>query len=43
MAWKYGFPVRQEDETEEEYQDRVDAYESAEADYIDDYIERHRE
>lgn len=37
------YPARRDDESEEEYQERCDAYEEAEAAYIDAYIEQCRE
>lgn len=36
-------PVRSDYDTEAEYEEAVEAYDSAEADAIDEYIERRRE
>ncbi len=41
--WRYKYPTRDEFESEEEYQARCEAYERAEDDYIDEYIDRCRE
>ena len=43
MAWKYKYPQRREDETEEGYQERVDTYEAMEDVYADEYMERRRD
>ena len=41
--WKFRYPILQEDESEEEYQQRCEAYEAAEDDYADRYVEERYE
>lgn len=41
--WKHKYPTQRHDESEEEYQQCCDAYERAESDYIDEYVEHCQE
>ena len=41
--FNYRYPVQRYDETDEEYQQRCEAYEDAESQYIDEYVERCQE
>ena len=41
--WKYKYPVQRYDESDEEYQQRCEAYEDAESQAIDEYVERCQE
>lgn len=41
--WKYKYPVQRHDESDEEYQQRCDAYEDAESQAVDEYVERCQE
>lgn len=43
MSWKNCGPSREEYDTEEEYQEALEAYESALDDYVEEYLERRRE
>lgn len=40
MAWKYKYPLPNQYDTFEEYEEACESYEWAEDQYIDDYIER---
>lgn len=40
MSWKYRYPREEDYDTEEAYEEACAAYESAEDDYVDEYIER---
>lgn len=39
MNWNYNYPTRKWYETDDEYQERVEAYEKAEYDYIEEKME----
>jgi len=41
--FRYKYPVQRYDESDEEYQQRCDAYEAAESQAIDEYVERCQE
>ncbi len=43
MSWKYRMPERKDYDSDEEYQEDLDAYYSAVDDYVDDCIERYHE
>ena len=43
MSWKYRLPDSRDYDTEEEYQEAIDAYCSAEDDYADECMERYYE
>ncbi len=40
MAWKYKYPLPNQYDTFEEYEEACESYKWAEDQYIDDYIER---
>ena len=41
MSWKYKMPERRDFDTDEEYQEELDAYYPAEDDYADACMERY--
>lgn len=43
MSWKYKMPERRDFDTDEEYQEELDAYYSAADDYADACMERYYE
>lgn len=43
MSWRYSIPERREFDSDEEYQEELDAYFAAEDDYADSCIERYYE
>lgn len=40
MSWRYKYPTREWWETDEEFNERCEAYERAEDEYADSYRER---
>lgn len=42
MSWKYKYPSLEDYDSEEEYEEACAAYESAEDDYAEEYLERVR-
>lgn len=43
MSWKYREPRRSDFDSDEEYQEELDAYYAAEDDYADECMERYHE
>ena len=43
MSWNYKYPSPRDYDSEEEYEEACAAYETAEDNYIEDYLERVRE